>query len=124
MSIIHILGAENRFISSTDVVDLSSYANKSDLNSISSSSTSSFEQLLKFVKLGSNPNSQMVDGNTFLHLSASNGQIKEHFNRLQHKSDIVNLYSIEENNNQQILILETNCEQLKDENNQLTNDLW
>ncbi|CAF3551024.1 unnamed protein product [Rotaria sordida] len=42
MSIIHILGAENRFISSTDVVDLSSYANKSDLNSISSSSTSSF----------------------------------------------------------------------------------
>ncbi|CAF1115781.1 unnamed protein product [Rotaria sordida] len=76
MSIIHILGAENRFISSTDVVDLSSYANKSDLNSISSSSTSSFEQLLKFVKLGSNPNSQMVDGNTFLHLSASNGQIK------------------------------------------------
>ncbi|CAF3592175.1 unnamed protein product [Rotaria sordida] len=66
----------------------------------------------------------MVDGNTFLHLSASNGQIKEHFNRLQHKSEIVNLYSIEENNNQQILILETNCEQLKDENNQLTNDLW
>jgi ankyrin repeat protein len=34
------------------------------------------EQLLKFLKLGSNPNSQMLDGNTCLHLSASNGHIE------------------------------------------------
>jgi ankyrin repeat protein len=34
------------------------------------------EQLLKFLKLGSNPNSQMLDGNTCLHLSSANGHIK------------------------------------------------
>lgn len=30
----------------------------------------------------------------------------------------------EEHNNEQISILQANCEQLKDQNNQLTNELW
>lgn len=34
------------------------------------------EQLLKLLKLGSNPNMQMSDGNTCLHLSTSNGHIE------------------------------------------------
>ncbi len=34
------------------------------------------EQLLKFLKLESNPNSQMPDGNTCLHLAAANGHIE------------------------------------------------
>ncbi|CAF4629322.1 unnamed protein product [Rotaria sp. Silwood1] len=91
--------AENRLTSSRDVADLPTYTDKSDLNSTttpsslssssSSSSTSSHsdiilfraaengdtEQLLKFLKLGSNPNSQMFNGNTCLHLSATNGHI-------------------------------------------------
>ncbi|CAF0974994.1 unnamed protein product [Adineta steineri] len=34
------------------------------------------EQLLKFLKLGSNPNSQLPDGNSCLHLAAVNGHIE------------------------------------------------
>ncbi|CAF0742860.1 unnamed protein product [Rotaria sordida] len=89
--------AENRLTSPTDVVDLPSNTDKSDLNSTTSSSSSSSslslsshsditlfraaengdtEQLVKFLKLGSNPNSQMFNGNTCLHLSVTNGHIE------------------------------------------------
>ncbi len=34
------------------------------------------EQLVKFLKLESNPNSQMLDGNTSLHLATANGHIE------------------------------------------------
>jgi hypothetical protein len=37
---------------------------------------------------------------------------------------MLKLRETEENKNEQILILQVNCEQLKDQNNQLTNDLW
>jgi hypothetical protein len=37
---------------------------------------------------------------------------------------MLKLRETEENKNEQILILQANCEQLKDQNNQLTNDLW
>jgi hypothetical protein len=37
---------------------------------------------------------------------------------------VLKLRQIEDNNNEQILILQASCEQLKDQNNQLTNDLW
>jgi hypothetical protein len=37
---------------------------------------------------------------------------------------MLKLRQTEENNNEQILILQASCEQLKDQNNRLTNDLW
>ncbi len=49
---------------------------------------------------------------------------RERFIRLQHENKMLKLRQTEENNNEQILILQANCEQLKDQNNQLTNDLW
>ena len=49
---------------------------------------------------------------------------RERFIRLQHENKILKLRQAEETNNEQILILQANCDQLKDQNNQLTNDLW
>ncbi|CAF3747992.1 unnamed protein product, partial [Rotaria sp. Silwood1] len=46
------------------------------------------------------------------------------FIRLQHENKMLKLRQTEETNNEQILILQASCEQLKDQNNQLTNDLW
>jgi hypothetical protein len=37
---------------------------------------------------------------------------------------MLKLRQTEENNNEQVLILQASYEQLKDQNNQLTNDLW
>jgi len=48
----------------------------------------------------------------------------ERFIRLQHENKMLKLRQTDETNNEQILILQANCEQLKDQNNQLTNDLW
>ncbi|CAF1007732.1 unnamed protein product [Adineta steineri] len=50
--------------------------------------------------------------------------VRERFIRLQHENKMLKLRQTEENNNEQILILQANCEQLKDQNNHLTNDLW
>ncbi|UJR36076.1 hypothetical protein I4U23_028812 [Adineta vaga] len=50
--------------------------------------------------------------------------VRERFIRLQHENKMLKLRQIEENNSEQILLLQANCEQLKDQNNQLTNDLW
>ena len=49
---------------------------------------------------------------------------RERFIRLQHENKMLKLRQGEEVNNEQILILQASCEQLKDQNNQLTNDLW
>ncbi|UJR23738.1 hypothetical protein I4U23_026715 [Adineta vaga] len=101
LEIIHTV-AENRLTSPTDVADLSLYVDKSDSNPTSSLTSVSLlstttnssssansdiilirtaengdtEQLFKFLQLGSNPNTQMLDGNTCLHLAASNGHIE------------------------------------------------
>jgi len=53
-----------------------------------------------------------------------NFHFRERFIRLQHENKMLKLRQTEENNNEQILILQASCEQLKDQNNQLTNDLW
>ena len=37
---------------------------------------------------------------------------------------MLKLRQTDETNNEQVLILQANIEQLKDQNNQLTNDLW
>ena len=37
---------------------------------------------------------------------------------------MLKLHQTEETNNEQLLILQANCEELKDRNNQLTNELW
>ncbi|CAF3670571.1 unnamed protein product [Rotaria sp. Silwood1] len=57
----------------------------------------------------------------FLNLPAD---VRERFIRLQHENKMLKLRQTEETNNEQILILQASCEQLKDQNNQLTNDLW
>ncbi|CAF0919381.1 unnamed protein product [Rotaria sordida] len=50
--------------------------------------------------------------------------VRERFIRLQHENKMLKLRQTEETNNEQILILQASFEQLKDQNNQLTNDLW
>ncbi|CAF4132686.1 unnamed protein product, partial [Rotaria magnacalcarata] len=57
----------------------------------------------------------------FLNLPAD---VRERFIRLQHENKMLKLNQTEETNNEQLLILQASCEQLKDRNNQLTNDLW
>ena len=49
---------------------------------------------------------------------------RERFIRLQHENKMLKLRQTDEVNNEQSLILQASCEQLKDQNNQLTNDLW
>ncbi len=53
-----------------------------------------------------------------------NLHFRERFIRLQHENKMLKLRQTEENNNEQILILQASYEQMKDQNNQLTNDLW
>ena len=48
----------------------------------------------------------------------------ERFIRLQHENKMLKLNQTEENHNEQVLLLQANCEQLKDQNGQLTNELW
>ncbi|CAF1333306.1 unnamed protein product [Adineta steineri] len=57
----------------------------------------------------------------FLNLPAD---VRERFIHLQHENKMLKLRQTEETNNEQILLLQANCEQFKDQNNQLTNDLW
>ncbi|CAF1036217.1 unnamed protein product [Adineta ricciae] len=54
----------------------SSLSSHSDVILFRTAENGDTEQLLKFLKLGSNPNSQMLDGNTCLHLAAANGHIE------------------------------------------------
>ena len=49
---------------------------------------------------------------------------RERFIRLQHENKMLKLRQTDETNNEQILLLQASWEQLKDQNNQLTNDLW
>ena len=57
----------------------------------------------------------------FLNLPAD---VRERFIRLQHENKMLKLRQTDETNNEQVLILQASSEQLKDQNNQLTNDLW
>ncbi|UJR10007.1 hypothetical protein I4U23_014230 [Adineta vaga] len=57
----------------------------------------------------------------FLNLPAD---VRERFIHLQHENKMLKLHQTEETNNEQILILQASCEQFKDQNNQLTNELW
>ncbi|CAF0860679.1 unnamed protein product [Adineta ricciae] len=57
----------------------------------------------------------------FLNLPAD---VRERFIHLQHENKMLKLRQVEETNNEQVLILQASCEQLRDQNNQLTNDLW
>ncbi|CAF1045032.1 unnamed protein product [Adineta ricciae] len=50
--------------------------------------------------------------------------VRERFIRLQHENKMLKLRQTEENNNEQLLLIQANCDHLKDQNNQLTNDLW
>lgn len=48
----------------------------------------------------------------------------ERFIQLQHENKMLKLRQTEETNSEQILILQTSYEEVKDRNNQLTNELW
>lgn len=51
-------------------------------------------------------------------------EIRERFLRLQHENQLLKSQQNNETNSEQISLLQANCEQLKDQNHQLTNDLW
>jgi len=44
--------------------------------------------------------------------------------RLQHENQMLKSHQNDATNNEQISLLQAQCEQLKDQNHQLTNDLW
>ncbi|CAF1626380.1 unnamed protein product, partial [Didymodactylos carnosus] len=48
----------------------------------------------------------------------------ERFIRLQHENKVLKLKQTEDNNSEQVQLLQANCDELKDRNNQLNNDLW